>query len=74
MKLDTVLWLTRASTGTASPNPQSQGPDPVLPDYGGACISSLYPALCSRNGSEAASWLPEPCIGARQVVLLVLDG
>jgi predicted AlkP superfamily pyrophosphatase or phosphodiesterase len=46
----------------------------LLPDYGGACISSLYPALASRDSSEVPGWLPVPCLGARQVVLLVLDG
>jgi predicted AlkP superfamily pyrophosphatase or phosphodiesterase len=47
---------------------------PVLPDYGGACLSSVVPALFHRFDAEVASWLPEPARGARQVVLLVLDG
>ncbi len=47
---------------------------PVLPDYGGACLSSVVPALLGRLDTEAPSWLPDPARGARQVVLLVLDG
>jgi len=46
---------------------------PVLPDYGGACLSSVVPAL-SAGDDAVPSWLPEPVRGARQVVLLALDG
>lgn len=49
------------------------GPVPVLPDYGGANLSSLVPALLEGEG-ERPAWLPEPVSAARQVVLLVLDG
>jgi hypothetical protein len=46
---------------------------PVLPDYGGACIANIVPALL--DGSvPAPSWLPESALDASQVVLLVLDG
>ncbi len=48
--------------------------EPVLPDYGGACLSSVVPALLDRFRSDVPSWLPGPARGARQVVLLVLDG
>jgi predicted AlkP superfamily pyrophosphatase or phosphodiesterase len=48
--------------------------DPVLPDYGGACLSSVVPALFDRFDPEVPPWLPGPARGARQVVLLVLDG
>src|SRR5688572_18974498 len=47
--------------------------EPVVPDYGGACIDSLVPALL-RWRRPAPAWLPEPARDARQVVLLVLDG
>jgi predicted AlkP superfamily pyrophosphatase or phosphodiesterase len=47
--------------------------EPLLPDYGGACLSSLVPAL--RTGGQAlAEWLPAPVAGATQVLLLVVDG
>lgn len=46
---------------------------PLLPDYGGACLSSVVPALRGR-AHGAPSWLPEPVRDAGQVVLLVLDG
>jgi len=45
---------------------------PVLPDYGGACIASIVPALLHRD--RPADWLPAAARRARQVVLLVLDG
>ena len=47
-------------------------PQPVLPDYGGACISSVVPALL--HGDAAAPWLPAAAREASQIVLLVLDG
>lgn len=48
-------------------------PQPVLPDYGGACLTSVVPAILDRD-TAAPAWLPEPARDARQVVLLVLDG
>jgi len=47
-------------------------PEPVLPDYGGACIANVYGAL-SGDGATPA-WVPPPAVGATQIVLLVLDG
>lgn len=49
------------------------GDHPLLPDYGGACIASLAPALL-EPGDSAPSWLPAAAQEADQVVLLVLDG
>jgi hypothetical protein len=51
----------------------------VLPDYGGACISSIVPALLHRDqyrdqDQGPGDWLPEAARQAGQVVLLVLDG
>ena len=43
----------------------------VVPDYDGACIASVVPALL---GDRRASWLPESVGEARQVVLLLVDG
>jgi hypothetical protein len=43
----------------------------IRPDYGGASVSGLVPALLGR---EPPPWLPGPVVGARAVVLLVLDG
>ncbi len=46
---------------------------PVLPDFAGACIANIVPALL--DGSvEAPAWIPEVALDAAQVVLLVLDG
>ena len=47
-------------------------PEPVLPDYRGACIANVYPALRQLDG--APPWAPAPVAHAQQVVLLVLDG
>ena len=55
-------------------------PAPLLPDYGGACLSSLVPALLSvtngrdPHGEPAPGWLPAAARQARQIVLLVIDG
>jgi hypothetical protein len=49
------------------------GDHPVVPDYGGACISNVVPALL-EPGSEPPPWFPPGALDASQVVLLVLDG
>jgi hypothetical protein len=53
--------------------PRTPGPAPgqIRPDYDGASISGIVPALL---GSRPAAWLPACVAGARAVVLLVLDG
>jgi len=45
--------------------------DLVRPDYAGASVSGLAPALL---GLQPATWLPGCVAGARATVLLVLDG
>jgi hypothetical protein len=64
-----------------SPPPQPPaGPDAapsrLLPDYGGACIANVVPALLGRHGDaeDPPPWLPAMAGRARQVVLLILDG
>ena len=47
-------------------------PPPLLPDYRGACIANVVPALAA--GGPPPPWLPAPARQARQTVLLVLDG
>ena len=47
--------------------------DPVKPDYGGAWIGAVVPALLAR-ASSPPPWLPEPAATADGTVLLVLDG
>ncbi len=46
---------------------------PVLPDYGGACLDRVVPAILDRAGG-VPDWFPAGVAGAAQVVLLVLDG
>jgi hypothetical protein len=48
-------------------------PEPVLPDYGGACTSGIVPALLD-DPDELPGWFPSTANGAAQVVVLVLDG
>lgn len=48
-------------------------PEPTLPDYGGACLTGVVPALLARRAG-VPPWVPSLVAGARQVVLLVLDG
>jgi predicted AlkP superfamily pyrophosphatase or phosphodiesterase len=49
---------------------------PVLPDYTGACLTSVVPALLSgaTRDEVVPGWVPDPVRGARQTVLLVVDG
>jgi hypothetical protein len=52
-------------------------PEPVRPDFGGRCLTEIVPSLLQEVHGAArvgAPWLPAPVRGARQVVLLVLDG
>ncbi|MGH9247399.1 MAG: alkaline phosphatase family protein [Acidimicrobiales bacterium] len=45
---------------------------PIIPDYEGACITNIVPALL--ESSEAPGWFPTPAFDSDQVVLVVLDG
>ena len=48
---------------------------PRLPDYKGACVSGIIPALLGPQGTKnIPDWMPGCVKGARQVVLLVIDG
>ena len=51
-------------------------PEPLLPDYGGACVRGIIPALLGPASWSAGlpTWIPRPVAAAEQVVLLVLDG
>lgn len=50
-------------------------PEPRKPDYAGACVTNLIPALLGPRGTDdLASFFPEAVRGATQVVLLVVDG
>ncbi|MBO0731618.1 MAG: alkaline phosphatase family protein [Acidimicrobiaceae bacterium] len=48
-------------------------PDPVLPDYKGAGISTLLPALLEQPATRPA-WLPAGLNEASPIVVLVVDG
>lgn len=53
----------------------STAPLPVLPDYAGANVRGLVPALLAPAAAAALpTWMPSVVREARQVVLLVLDG
>ncbi len=49
---------------------------PLIPDYGGANVRGIVPALLGPGSwaTSLPSWMPAPVTGARQLVLLVLDG
>ena len=57
-------------------------PKPTLPQYNGANVRAIVPALlapamapvAARRGASLPSWFPPAVSAARQVVLLVLDG
>lgn len=52
---------------------QTHVPAAVIPDYLGANLAGVVPALLS-NSPERPGWLPRAALGAEQVVLLVVDG
>jgi hypothetical protein len=47
--------------------------EPELPDYSGACVCNVVPALI-EPGHEPPAWLPGLVTEADRIVLLVLDG
>ena len=49
---------------------------PVLPAFGGPCLSGVVPGLLRHlyGGEPLPTWMPPPAAGAPQIVLLVLDG
>jgi hypothetical protein len=51
-------------------------PEPLLPDYAGACVRGIVPALLGPGDWRASlpAWMPAPVGAAEQVVMLVLDG
>jgi predicted AlkP superfamily pyrophosphatase or phosphodiesterase len=51
-------------------------PTPLLPDFGGACLTGVVPGLLGHiyAGAPLAEWMPAPVARAEQVVLLILDG
>ncbi len=46
---------------------------PTIPDYAGACVSNIVPALLTHQ-DIGRGWIPDDVMGAKQVVLLVIDG
>lgn len=52
---------------------QTQQPAVVVPDYLGANLARVVPALLSAS-SQRPGWLPPAVVDAEQVVLLVVDG
>ena len=53
-------------------------PGPILPDWDGPCIHRVVPTLLGHLAHPGEvplpPWFPAPVGGARQIVLLVLDG
>jgi hypothetical protein len=49
---------------------------PIIPDYAGACVRGIVPALLGPSSWSTGlpDWMPEPVAGAHSVVLLILDG
>jgi len=52
-----------------------RGSQPRIPDYAGGCVSNIIPAILGPAGTtQIPQWMPPAVGGARQVVLLVIDG
>ena len=73
VELFNVLEIELISLGTIM---TTQLPSrPRLPDYKNGCITGIIPALLGPSGTkELPAWMPSCLLGARQVVLLVIDG
>ncbi|MFM8867962.1 MAG: alkaline phosphatase family protein [Ilumatobacteraceae bacterium] len=49
--------------------------EPRIPNYSGACTANIIPALLGPSSPDVMpDWMPRAARGARQVVVLVLDG
>jgi len=46
---------------------------PIVPDYGGACLSNVVPLLLERP-DDTPAWMPVAALDADRAVVLVLDG
>jgi hypothetical protein len=55
---------------------KSDPEQPIVPDYAGANVRGVVPALLGPSpwATSLPEWFPEPVRHAKQVVLLVLDG
>lgn len=45
----------------------------ILPDYSGACVSNVTPALL-QHVEVGRGWMPDEVLDAKQVVMFVIDG
>jgi hypothetical protein len=74
--------MTSASVNRDDVVPAAPGPggqvapvEPIVPDYGGANVRGIVPALLGpRDWTGLPAWMPAGLADCRQVVLLVLDG
>ena len=70
--------VAAAGTGAATAGAASTTqPEPLLPDFGGACLDGVVPTLLAQlhgPGAELPAWAPVLLADARQIVLLVIDG
>ena len=75
---DGVVAQATASTAERGADQAHRQPDPLLPDWDGACLHRVVPSLLGELADPGFTplpgWIPEQVTGARQVVLLVLDG
>ena len=47
--------------------------DPLIPDYTGACLSNIIPALLEHS-VIGSGWIPDEVLAANKTVLLLVDG
>ena len=53
----------------------TEAPPLRIPQYSGACTANIVPSILGPGGCDALPpWMPEVARGARNVVVLVLDG
>jgi hypothetical protein len=67
----------QAAVAEPDPGTEEGAPTPLLPDWNGPCLHAVVPALLGQlahPGTSLPPWFPDSVAGARQIVLLVLDG
>lgn len=63
----------RRGRRTLAPVTSVEPPTPVIPDYRGACVANIVPALLDHPDA-GRPWMPEAALDAAQIVVLVVDG
>jgi predicted AlkP superfamily pyrophosphatase or phosphodiesterase len=74
----TAVPAAMTGPGVTAVQPSYELAEPIPPDFGGACLQGVVPGLLDHladpSGTPLPAWAPSCVAGARQIVLLVIDG